>query len=151
MQNSNAAELLHIYNETLVYDTEIDVNTLQKQGEFLKKIIIFLHTADNTTAHLELLTKMLAGCQLTIQDTYIIVAEEKQLMQLINHYRPQKTILFGFTLSNTSFHINRPLNKPFRYAGNAYLLTHTLADISNQVQLKSTLWTSGLKPFFGIK
>ena len=152
MNDIQIDEVLHIYNETLY--TNIDSNASYEiiKGSFQQKILILISKEDNLLENQQLLTKMLAACNLQEADYQIgMVLEKKAILQIINQLNPETVLLFGLSLNNEAFNAQKNVYKPFRFNQIKFLLSNTLSEVSANAAMKSSLWTTGLKPLFNIQ
>lgn len=152
MNEIEIGEVLHIYNETLYTNTDFATSYEILAGSFQQKILIFISNEDNLPQNQELLGKMLAACKLQEIDYQIAILEKKEaILQVVNQLNPETLLLFGLTLNNEAFNIQKHLNKPFRFNNIKMLLSNSLTEINANPALKSALWTTGLKPLFNIQ
>ena len=152
MNDIQIDEVLHIYNETLY--TNIDSNASYEiiKGSFQQKILILISKEDNLPENQQLLTKMLAACNLQEADYKIgMVLEKNAILQIINQLNPETVLLFGLSLNNEAFNAQKNVYKPFRFNQIKFLLSNTLSEVSANAAMKSSLWTTGLKPLFNIQ
>lgn len=152
MNDIQIDEVLHIYNETLY--TNIDSNASYEiiKGSFQQKILILISKEDNLLENQQLLTKMLAACNLQEADYQIgMVLEKNGILQIINQLNPETVLLFGLSLNNEAFNAQKNVYKPFRFNQIKFLLSNSLSEVSANAAMKSSLWTTGLKPLFNIQ
>ena len=151
MNTPNSHEFLHIYNEILYTADGMPNEQIQLKGDFLKKILIVVNTADFQPEQETLLIKMLTACKLAAQDYAILFRNNQDpLFALTPTFHPEVIIAFGIPTDTSYFKLDKPLNKPFRFGEAKVLLSQSLTDLKSNDTLKSELWTMGLKPLFGL-
>lgn len=151
MITPNSHEFLHIYNEILYTADGMPNPNIQLKGDFQKKILIIVDAADFQTEQENLLMKMLGACKLTAQDYGIYLRTQAQaLLPLTQTLHPEVLIAFGISADTPYFRLDKPLNKPFRFAECKMLMSQSLTELKSNDALKSELWTLGLKPLFGL-
>ncbi len=150
MIENKIEELLYIYNETLYLNSDLNPENIQPKGGFEKKILVLLTASDLIPDTELLLSKMLAACKLSEKDYFIINISQSQVLETINQYQPETVLLFNLVLQSSAFNIHKEKNQPFRFAGRKYLLCDSLKAISSNPNLKSDLWTKGLKILFNL-
>lgn len=148
----NTDEVLHIYTETLYTNIDFKASHEVLKGSFQQKILILISKEDNLPANQELLSKMLQACKLQEVDYQIVIlSDTSQILSTINHLQPETVLLFGLHLNNEAFNAQKKLYSPFRFNNIKFLLSNTLTEVSANPALKSSLWTTGLKPLFNIQ
>ncbi|MEZ5046432.1 MAG: hypothetical protein R2831_05520 [Chitinophagaceae bacterium] len=151
LEAQNIPEIINIYNETLYIDFSSNVANTIVKGEKEAQVSVFVLTKDfNQEAEL-FLEKMLQACQLS-KATYKIVVLEMEAYALANYrqYKSDINLFFGFSLENDVFAMKRAYNKPFRFNEKKWLISQSLAELMQNVNLKSELWVHGLKVLFSI-
>jgi hypothetical protein len=150
MIQKNIEELLHIYNETLYEGTSwMDVSPSYANVE--PRTVLVLHQElDLLPEHSLLLSNILKACKLDENDYQIQAVKAQSWLHYVHHGRVETVIIFGIEIHNQVFHLQKELYKPFRFAGKKWLFADSVAAIHSNPSLKSSLWTNGLKPLFGI-
>ena len=150
MIQKNIEELLHIYNETLYEGTSwMDLSTPYPNEE-VHKVLVLHQELDLLPEYTLLLSNILKACKLNENDYYVQVVKAQSWLHYVHRGRIEIVILFGMEMDNQVFHLQKELYKPFRFAGKKWLLADSVAAIHSNPSLKSSLWTNGLKPLFGI-
>lgn len=145
-------QVLHIYNETLYTNIDSKASHELLKGSFQQKILILISKEDNLPANQELLAKMLSACKLQEADYQIsMLVEKNAVLSIINQLNPETVILFGLSLNNEAFNAQKNVYKPFRFNNIKFLLSNSLSEVSANAAMKSSLWTTGLKPLFNIQ
>jgi DNA polymerase III psi subunit len=145
-------QVLHIYNETLYTNIDFKASHELLKGSFQQKILILISKEDNLPENQELLAKMLAACKLQEADYQIsMLLEKNEVLNIINQLNPETVILFGLSLNNEAFNAQKNVYKPFRFNNIKFLLSNSLSEVSANAAMKSSLWTTGLKPLFNIQ
>ena len=145
-------QVLHIYNETLYTNIDFKASYELLKGSFQQKILILISKEDNLPANQELLAKMLSACKLQEADYQIsMLVEKNAVLTIINQLNPETVILFGLSLNNEAFNAQKNVYKPFRFNNIKFLLSNSLSEVSANAAMKSSLWTTGLKPLFNIQ
>lgn len=145
-------QVLHIYNETLYTNIDSKASHELLKGSFQQKILILISKEDNLPANQELLAKMLSACKLQEADYQIsMLVEKNAVLTIINQLNPETVILFGLSLNNEAFNAQKNVYKPFRFNNIKFLLSNSLSEVSANAAMKSSLWTTGLKPLFNIQ
>jgi hypothetical protein len=145
-------QVLHIYNETLYTNIDSKASHELLKGSFQQKILILISKEDNLPANQELLAKMLTACKLQEADYQIsMLVEKNAVLTIINQLNPETVILFGLSLNNEAFNAQKNVYKPFRFNQIKFLLSNSLSEVSANAAMKSSLWTTGLKPLFNIQ
>ena len=145
-------QVLHIYNETLYTNIDSKASHELLKGSFQQKILILISKEDNLLENQELLAKMLTACKLQEADYQIsILVEKNAVLSIINQLNPETVILFGLSLNNEAFNAQKNVYKPFRFNNIKFLLSNSLSEVSANAAMKSSLWTTGLKPLFNIQ
>ncbi len=149
MNNDNVTELLHIYTEPIIDSTIYDANTADIEGSFEKKILILIQNRSISEEDRTMFSKLLDACSLSVKDCYILYTNnEFAINSIISYYKPEKVILFGLNISNTSFQVQKEMNKPFIFNNISFVQTADLHEVRANTVLKSALWNHGLKPLF---
>lgn len=152
MNDIQIGEVLHIYNETLYTNVDFNASHEILKGSFQQKILILISKEDNLPANQELLAKMLIACKLQEADYQIsMVLQENAILPIINQLNPETVLLFGLSLNNEAFNVQKNIYKPFRFNQIKFLLSNSLSEVSANAAMKSSLWTTGLKPLFNIQ
>lgn len=145
-------EVLHIYNETLYTNIDFKASYEILKGSFQQKILILISKDDNLPENQQLLEKMLQACKLQEADYQIaMLPDTSHVLSTINQLQPETVLLFGLHLNNEAFNAQKKLYAPFRFNNIKFLLSNTLREVSTTPALKSSLWTTGLKPLFNIQ
>jgi len=145
-------QVLHIYNETLYTNIDSKASHELLKGSFQQKILILISKEDNLPENQELLAKMLTACKLQEADYQIsMLVEKNAVLSIINQLNPETVILFGLSLNNEAFNAQKNVYKPFRFNNIKFLLSNSLSEVSANAAMKSSLWTTGLKPLFNIQ
>lgn len=151
MNDLQAIEVLHIYQETLY--TQVDINHAYRiiSGSYGQQILLCITASDEQAHLLELLQKMMHACKLTEVDYQVVVIENMSpVHRVVAQCQPHVCILFGMSLQHESFQSLKKTYIPFRFNQVKMLTTHTLQEINQDATIKSTLWNQGLKPIFNI-
>jgi hypothetical protein len=152
MNDIQIGEVLHIYNETLYTNVDFNASHEILKGSFQQKILILISKEDNLPANHELLAKMLIACKLQEADYQIsMVLQENAILPIINQLNPETVLLFGLNLNNEALNAQKNLYKPFRFNQIKFLLSNSLSEVGANAAMKSSLWTTGLKPLFNIQ
>ena len=80
-----------------------------------------------------------------------MLVEKNAVLRIINQLNPETVILFGLSLNNEAFNAQKNVYKPFRFNNIKFLLSNSLSEVSANAAMKSSLWTTGLKPLFNIQ
>ena len=152
MNDIQIGEVLHIYNETLYTNVDFNASHEILKGSFQQKILILISKEDNLPANHELLAKMLTACKLQEADYQIsMVLQKNAILPIINQLNPETVLLFGLNLNNEALNAQKNVYKPFRFNQIKFLLSNSLSEVSVNAAMKSSLWTTGLKPLFNIQ
>lgn len=151
MQQEAPEDILFLYNEPLYSGIEgIDDASMPLSAEGARILILF-NQDDLNEETAPMLKKMMAGCRFEEKDYHLsAVSAGQDILPLLRAYHPACCLLFGLPLQSEFLRVNKQPNKPFRFGGIAFLQSETLTRIARSPELKSTLWTQGLKVLFGL-
>jgi hypothetical protein len=80
-----------------------------------------------------------------------MVLQKNAILPIINQLNPETVLLFGLNLNNEALNAQKNLYKPFRFNQIKFLLSNSLSELGANAAMKSSLWTTGLKPLFNIQ
>lgn len=151
MSTSNNPAYLPLYTEEVFFTLQTEEIPQPNLGNFEKKVLLLYKQQELNAATDEMLRKMMNSCKLTENDYYRVgLLQTSQISPALRQYQPETVLIFGLPWENGSFQIQKPLYKPFRFAGMKCLLSEGIETLHAKPELKKTLWNNGLKYIFEI-
>ncbi len=147
----NHAELLPVYNETLVTMIENEGNIIHKTADSGQKVLALVKQDEWNGENEVFLKKILASCNLNDNDYIIaLTGNEGNIFEIISRYAPEVLFLFGVKLESGFFKPNKNIYKPFTFNHIKIVLSDTLAVIKSDKDKRLLLWNQCIKPLFNI-
>lgn len=122
-------------------------------GENKKNILFLVNNSQNkflADNEMKLLTDLLTACKISMEDIALVNYNQNpefNYQDLIDQFQSKKILVFGITASNLGLPFNIPFFQIQKFQEQMYMISPSLSDFINNVEMKKELWISLQKIF----